>query len=91
MGRNRNMVLELEQTAEVPSGFLSLMQRAADAAVQAEGVHVKTAVHILLCNDEEIRTYNREWRQIDRATDVLSFPLVSENGRCMSQTSDAGL
>ena len=74
------MVLELEQDVEVPSGFLSLMQRAADAAAEAEGIHVKTAVHILLCDDEAIRGYNKEWRQIDRSTDVLSFPLVSYPG-----------
>ena len=48
------MVLELERDVEVPSGFLSLMQRAADAAAEAEGIHVKTAVHILLCDDEAI-------------------------------------
>lgn len=71
------MLIELEQETEVPSGFLSLMQQAADAAVKAEGIQDKTAVHILLCDDEMIRGYNRDWRNIDRSTDVLSFPLIS--------------
>ncbi|MBQ6528544.1 MAG: rRNA maturation RNase YbeY [Clostridia bacterium] len=71
------MVLEIEQMTEVPEGFLSLMQTSANEAEQAEGIRVKTAVHILLCDDETIRTYNRQWRATDRSTDVLSFPLVS--------------
>ncbi len=76
------MLIELEQETEVPSVFLSLIQRAADAAVQAEGITVKTAVHILLCDDEAIRAYNQQWRKIDRSTDVLSFPLISyPNGK----------
>jgi probable rRNA maturation factor len=29
---------------------------------------------ILLCNDATIRTLNRQYRQIDRPTDVLAFP-----------------
>jgi len=27
-----------------------------------------------LCDDEQIRALNRQWRQLDQATDVLSFP-----------------
>lgn len=32
-------------------------------------------VHLLLTGDEEIRELNRQFRGIDRPTDVLSFPL----------------
>ena len=70
------MTLDIEKCTEVSEGFLSLMQRAADAAVQEEGLKEKTGAHILLCDDDMIRTYNRTWRGVDRSTDVLSFPLV---------------
>ncbi len=33
-------------------------------------------VNLLLTDDEEIREMNRMYRNIDRATDVLSFPMV---------------
>ena len=49
---------------------------ATTAAVQEEGLKEKTGAHILLCDDDMIRTYNRTWRGVDRSTDVLSFPLV---------------
>jgi len=31
-------------------------------------------VHVLLTDDDEIRRLNRQYRKIDRTTDVLSFP-----------------
>ena len=35
---------------------------------------MQTMVNILLTDNEGIREYNREYRDIDRETDVLSFP-----------------
>ena len=34
-------------------------------------------IDILLCNDKYIHKLNKEYRGVDRATDVLSFPLES--------------
>lgn len=31
-------------------------------------------VSVLLCGDARMRRLNREWRRMDRSTDVLSFP-----------------
>ena len=45
------------------------------ATLAAEGVHAPCEINVLVTNDEGIRTINRESRQIDRATDVLSFPM----------------
>ncbi len=36
---------------------------------------------VLLVGDVAIRRLNRRWRRIDRATDVLSFPLSDPPGR----------
>ncbi len=33
-------------------------------------------VNLLLTDNEGIRAYNREYRQIDNSTDVLSFPMI---------------
>src|SRR5262245_10816607 len=37
-----------------------------------------TEVSILITSDAKIRKINREWRHKDKATDVLSFPLLEE-------------
>jgi len=35
---------------------------------------------LLLVTDQDMRALNRRWRQIDRATDVLSFPISEPPG-----------
>lgn len=37
-------------------------------------------VSIVLTDDQAIRTLNREWRKIDKATNVLSFPAAKTGG-----------
>lgn len=34
----------------------------------------ESEVHVLITDDDEIRRLNREYRDLDEATDVLSFP-----------------
>ena len=53
----------------------ALLKAAIEAALTAEGVSEPCAVEILLTDDETIHEINREHRGVDRATDVLSFPM----------------
>ena len=62
---------------QVDPRYLSLMQTAADCAVWMEGVARPCAVNIRICDDDAIHEINREYRGVDRATDVLSFPTVN--------------
>ena len=71
------MILLWEIDTPVEPRLLSLMQTAADCALWAEGVRLPCVVNVRLCGDEDIREINREYRQTDRATDVLSFPTVN--------------
>ena len=71
------MTLLWQMDTDVDPAWLSLIQTAADAALLAEGVTLPCAVSIRLCDDEAICEVNREYRGIDRATDVLSFPTVA--------------
>ena len=50
------------------------------AALAHQGVNTPCEINVLVTDDEGIRAINNAYRQIDRATDVLSFPL-SENGK----------
>lgn len=51
------------------------IERAICAALDHEGVQVKCDIYVLITDDEGIRELNREHRELDRATDVLSFPM----------------
>ena len=51
-----------------------LIKRAARAALKAEGVDVPAAMDVLLTDDSGINGINLEYRNVDKPTDVLSFP-----------------
>ena len=71
------MKLEWQIDTQVKPAWTSLLQTAADQAPLSEGVRRPCAVCLRLCDDEAIREINRDYRQTDRATDVLSFPTVN--------------
>ena len=45
------------------------------AALDEEGVDVPCEINVLLTDDASIRAINKAYRNIDKATDVLSFPM----------------
>lgn len=45
------------------------------AALAAERVQVPCEINVLVTDDQGIRAINRTTRAVDRATDVLSFPM----------------
>ncbi len=51
------------------------VKKAVDEALNAEGVREKCTVCVLFTDDEGIRIINAEQRGLDKATDVLSFPM----------------
>ena len=52
-----------------------LIKKAVAMALDAEGINVPCIISVMLTDDEGIQTVNREFRGVDRATDVLSFPM----------------
>ena len=67
-------------TADVPGaasqGNCALIRRVIRTALAAEGVDFPCEVDVSVTSDAGIQEINREHRQIDAPTDVLSFPLV---------------
>lgn len=46
----------------------------AEAALAAAAPRSRATLSVLLCGDARMRRLNRDYRRIDRPTDVLSFP-----------------
>ncbi|MBR3621397.1 MAG: rRNA maturation RNase YbeY [Clostridia bacterium] len=63
----------------VPAGVRMLVRRCCNAVLQCESFDGDAEVSVTFTDDRRIRELNREYRNIDKATDVLSFPL-GENG-----------
>lgn len=53
------------------------LHRCITAALDAQGVHVSCEINVLVTNDAGIHAINLAMRQVDRPTDVLSFPMFS--------------
>lgn len=53
------------------------IRRCVEAALDAEGVTPKCEINILITDDSGIQAINKASRNIDRATDVLSFPMFN--------------
>ena len=45
-----------------------------EAVLDKEGCPYETQINVLLTDNEGIREFNRQYRKIDKETDVLSFP-----------------
>ena len=53
----------------------SIIKTCVNAALSAERISVPCEINILVTDDAGIQTVNRVSRNIDKATDVLSFPM----------------
>lgn len=53
----------------------ALIKKAVNMALEAEKVDVPCIVSVMLTDEEGIRAVNREFRNVDSSTDVLSFPM----------------
>ena len=64
---------------EFTKEFEQLINDTVKASFQYENVP-EISVSVLICDDEEIHELNRQYRNIDRPTDVLSFPMYDDEG-----------
>ncbi|MBE6631074.1 MAG: rRNA maturation RNase YbeY [Ruminococcaceae bacterium] len=65
-----------------------LIKDTVSAALEYEGFEGKAEVSVTLCDNEYIHGLNLEYRGIDRATDVLSFPLFDEEDHGITALGD---
>ena len=73
------MPIELQWEIPVPDDLPELertLDRVAEACFRTEGIS-GAGFSVRIVDDEAIRRLNREMRNVDAATDVLSFPAVS--------------
>ena len=68
-----------QNTVKIPSGMRLLIRRCCNAVLLMEQFEDSAEISVRFVDNEQIRELNGEYRDIDKATDVLSFPL-GENG-----------
>ena len=73
-----DVLVESERWKAEPEAELTVRRAVAEAAAAMSTKQAELA--IVLTNDSAIRQLNREWRGIDAATNVLSFPTKDAGG-----------
>lgn len=68
-----------QKAVKIPSGIRMLLRRACNAVIENENLDGEYEVCVTFVDNDTIRMINKEHRDIDNITDVLSFPL-GENG-----------
>lgn len=67
--------LVFEQFSLQKFAIRSNIRRCIQATLDAEGVTAACEINVLVTNNDGIRIINRESRDLDKPTDVLSFPM----------------
>ncbi len=73
------LITNKQKKIKIPSGTRLLIRRCCHAVLEMEGHDDNAEISVTFLDNSQIRQLNREYRDIDKATDVLSFPL-GENG-----------
>lgn len=68
--------LEWESMDKLEFDYEGLIKQVISASLEEEGCPYEAEISVVLTDNEEIHQVNKEFRGIDRATDVLSFPMV---------------
>lgn len=68
--------VENETKKEFSFDVQELFEKIVDAVLEMEQCPYEVCINLLLTDNEGIRNYNRDYREIDRETDVLSFPNI---------------
>lgn len=55
----------------------SIIRKCVEATLRMEGIYAPCEINVLITNDKGIRAINLAARNIDQATDVLSFPMFT--------------
>ena len=82
--------IENEQSAAAFDGKLAeLVENTALECIREENLKIGCSVSVTISDNASIRAINRQFRNVDSSTDVLSFPLADfKNGVLLSDDGD---
>lgn len=85
--------IENEQMqVEFPDIYAELLKKTVMTCLGEENINIGCEINILLTDDASIRDINRQFREIDNPTDVLSFPMADvKNGKITNEGGDCDI
>ncbi len=83
------LIENLQKKFAITDNINGLLNRAVETSMQIEGFNIPSEVSITLVDNASIREINKQYRGIDKPTDVLSFPLLEgSNGKLEIKEAD---
>ena len=80
-----------QNTVKVPSGLRILIRRSCHAVLEAEHFEGPAEISVTFVDNAEIQQLNKQYRDKDQATDVLSFPLGQDGKYDINQETGAAM
>lgn len=68
--------IEIETEQDLGIDYKKITEDVINAVLDFEKCPYESEVNIILTDNDEIHKINKEYRDIDRPTDVLSFPMI---------------
>ena len=72
-----SLFIEKETDTDFSFDEEALAKEVTDYAIEHEGFPFEAEINLTLTDNDGIHTINKEYRDIDAPTDVLSFPMLS--------------
>ena len=79
MEKIRVVIDNKQKNVKIPTGLRMLVRRCCNAVLRIENFPGPAEISVTFVNNEQIHELNRQYRDKDMPTDVLSFPM-GENG-----------
>lgn len=71
-----NIIIENELNFNLESKLIDIIKNCINVTSDFEECPYEVEISVVITNNEEIKKINKEYRNINKETDVLSFPLI---------------
>ncbi len=75
MDKVKVVIINDQKAVKIPTGIRILLRRCCNAVIKLEQLNGEYEVNITFVDNEKIKELNKKYRNIDKVTDVLSFPM----------------
>ena len=77
--RNLILISNEQDNIDISKDIIKLIKTAVNTTLEFEDYKKRAEVSVTICDDETIKSLNSRHRNIDKVTDVLSFPLLGSS------------
>lgn len=82
-------IIDKQKKVKLPTGIRLLIRKSCIATLESENFSNAAEVDVSIVDDAQIQQMNKKYREIDRSTDVLSFPLGEDGDYPLNPESGA--